>query len=278
MASTSAPLVQWSFKDLTPYWPYQQIPERPPPRIMGRGIFEGKDESGGWKFNYSEKVGEFWEYKIPPHYANALAAINAKIVWLQLFVAKKFKTTSVSQKEILGRMKNSCTRSLMFTADVRKMFLADVCDEFYSEEGDFVRSYTSKDIVFRSPALDSWLYVEYHKSTHSPPVYHEIAKASGNLEDPLKIELGGGATLPIAAAATDLISAWIVWRKLHNAEYFHIIVDKKRPWSLVDSSLSGKVPTIIMQTVVKEAFENGLPKGPSKAMVEQLYALQVILR
>lgn len=198
MASTSAPPVQWTFRDLTVYWPFQKIPGRLHPRFMGRGTFEGVDpkSGGGWTFIYSEKTGEFFEYKIPPHYATALALINAKIVWLQLFMAKNFRTTSVSQKEILGRMKDSCARSLMFTADVRKIFLMDICNEFYNKKGDFVIPYTSKDEVFRSPALDSWLYVEYHESSHSPPAYYQIAQASSNLKDPLKVDLEGGATLP----------------------------------------------------------------------------------
>jgi hypothetical protein len=173
------------------------MPQLLHPRSVGTGTFAGLDSiSGGWTFIYKEKAGEFYDYKIPPHYAPALAVINAKIVWLQVIRAKKFKATSVSEREILGRMRDSSARSLLFTVDVRKLFLSDISNEFYDTKGEFVSRYTDKDTVFRSPTLDSWLYVEYNKGSHSPPTYYETAKASNNLRDPLKVELRGRATLP----------------------------------------------------------------------------------
>jgi hypothetical protein len=67
----------------------------------------------------------------------------------------------------------------------------------------------------------------------------------------------------------------MAWRKQHNAEYFHIMPGNKRPWSLVDHSLAQKIPTTTTRGIVAQALKQGLPAGPSEALINQYYALQV---
>jgi hypothetical protein len=186
----------WKFRDLTVFWPLNKLPDRLPPRFLGKGVFEGTDASsgGGWRFRVSEKVGEYREYLIPPHYANALAVLNAKIVWLHVFQTKRFTTSSEDEKDILKQMKDSIARSLIFTVDVRTIFLADIAHEFYNGERQFDKPFTIDDAVFRSPALDSWLYVEYSGGAHAPLIYREISQRSQILMDPLLVDLNGEAT------------------------------------------------------------------------------------
>jgi hypothetical protein len=65
------------------------------------------------------------------------------------------------------------------------------------------------------------------------------------------------------------------WRKKYDVEYFYVFQGSKRPWSLVDHSIIGKMPTAIMYEVVQEGFAHKLPPGPSDEMIDQIYALQV---
>lgn len=177
---------------MTIFWPLQVIPKPFPPRFLSNGSFHGIEPTsgGGWSFHIG-KVGEFQIYLIPPHYASALALINAKIVWLQVFRTKKFGTTKKSERDTLERIKDSMARSLIFAVDVRRIFLADIAHEFYNNKRGFDKPFTPEDVVFRSPAMDSWLHVEYTTGAHAPPGYYEISKRSETLRDPLSITLNG---------------------------------------------------------------------------------------
>jgi hypothetical protein len=179
MATTTS----WSPKDLTNFWPPHQIAEPLRNRYLSKVYFEGKDSFDGWRFQVHKPTGKYREWSIPPHYANPLALISAKIIWLQAFRSRKHQPKDPDRQRNLKRMRDDNLRTLIFTVDVRRSFLKDVVQTFYGK-GHPRRSYTDQDSVFRSQTLDSWLYTEYTTGTHKKEYL-----------DPLSLSLDGKAVL-----------------------------------------------------------------------------------
>lgn len=174
--------VTWSPRDLTIFWPLQ-IVEPLRNRYLSKIYFKGKDSFGGWRFQVHKPTGKYREWSIPPHYANPLALISAKIIWLQTFRSRKHRPKDPDRKKTLTRMRESNLRTLIFTVDVRRSFLKEVVRTFY-REGHPRRSYTEEDSIFRSQTLDSWLYEEYTTGTKGE-----------DYQDPLLLSLNGKPVL-----------------------------------------------------------------------------------
>jgi hypothetical protein len=197
----------WSFKDLSIYWPLHDVSGSLPPRYSSKSNISGPDEFGGYSFRESCQGGHR-SWSIPDHYANPLAIITAKIIWLQIFRSrnkhyKKIITSKITsereqQSERLAKLQEGCARTLVFTMDVRRVFLLDLSYEYYDKSGVPRRKWTKEDEAFRSKHLDSWLYAEFAKAAHHPPTYVTIHGDDEDDDiDPLRLSLDGKVTSDI---------------------------------------------------------------------------------
>jgi hypothetical protein len=182
---------EWKFKDLTPYWPLHALEDPLPPRFLATHTFRGRDKFNGYLYEERESADVLRSWSIPDHYANQLALISVKIMWLQVLLAREYHPKDAIEEQTLLSLRDSCSRNLVFTTEVRRFFLMELSDEFYNVDGAVRQPWLKGDKRFRSRFLDSWLYVEYTRAAHNLPSYIQALESLDKGIDPLRISFDG---------------------------------------------------------------------------------------
>jgi hypothetical protein len=177
---------EWEFKDLTAYWPLHALENTLSPRFRAKHTFRGLDKFNGYLYEERESAEAFRLWSIPDHYANQFALIGVKIMWLQVFLAREYHPKDAIEEQTLLRLRDSCSRMLVFTTDVRQLFLMELSDKFYNKYGALRRPWLKGDEQFRSRSFDSWLHVEYTRAAHHPPNYIQALESQDKHIDPLR--------------------------------------------------------------------------------------------